>query len=165
MLNIAENSWHYKVAMTFREQRPKSLCTYFWSFVFTILASLVMGVFGGALATILLGVLLDPVLTYGLAWWVGVEPTHTFLFGHDLSKSGAFTHSYACYIVLAVIGLMYGFFDTKIGNKLLDKIDKSISERKKAVADGAPLSAWEMFWQGVKAINGKVCPRITYVWK
>ena len=166
MLNISENSWyHREIVMRFRETPPRSLCTYFWTFVFSGLLMIVFSVFVAALLTLAAGVALDPVLTYGIAWWMDINPTHSFIFNDDLSKEVTFVGAYTIYTLSIVIGGVYVVFEkTNMGETLFTKMEGRSRARRKALADGASLNAWEMFWKGLGSLKSKVCPRINYKW-
>lgn len=162
MLNISKESWHYKVTMQLREFHPESLCSYFWSFVFTLILYAIGCLCLGVVAVLLLGIFLDPILTFGLAWWAGVEPLVTFMFDKPVTWD-AFVGSYVVYSILTVIGVLYWLVESKSGIAFLERLDERSREKKAALTGNEPLNASQVVWKGILAIKNKVCPLIKYV--
>lgn len=92
---INENSWHYKLFKLFNDewQRPKTLCTYFWSIV---IPTFFVSIFGCA---ILVG--LTIICAESLQHWIIFSSLWTLL-------PSAFI--LALLVVLLIIGLSVGLF-------------------------------------------------------
>lgn len=160
---ISENSWHYKVTMTFRERTPKSLCSYFWSFVFSMLFPPIAAAFFTAFVLApLLGIMLDPLITFGTAWVLGVEATHTFMFGNPVGW-GAFIFTYVFDSLALLFGYSFWLYNSVKGEELRAKWRSKKELRKAALSGDEPLTAGQMLLKGALAIKNKVCPRIRYV--